>query len=116
MAKTDSKMLIWKGGGPYPGWPASDHEEPDSEVYQAKLASGLYRTPDSQEDANLEAERRAAKALANAQAAKAAQEAAQRAQEASDKAQREAADRKAAAEARLAAARATLKEVDRGES
>jgi len=106
--------LIWKGGNPYPGWPASDHEETDPDLYQAKLASGLYRTPDGKEDATLEAERRAAKALANAQAAKQAKEAADRAQEAAEQAAKEAADRKAAATARLAAARRTLKEADDG--
>lgn len=114
MPKT--RLLIWKGGDPFPGWPASDHEEPDPELYQAKLASGLYRTPDEKEDTTLEAERRAAKAQANAQAAKAAKESAERAQAAADAAQQEAADRKANAQARLAAARATLKEVDDGKS
>lgn len=110
MAKT--RLLIWKGSGPYPGWPASDHEEPDAELYQAKLASGLYRTPDSKEDESLLEQQRAAKAQANAQAAKAAKEAAERAQAAADAAQQEAADRKANAQARLAAARQTMKEVD----
>lgn len=114
MAKTGT--LIWKGGDPFPGWPASDHEEADPELYQAKLASGLYRTPDAQEDTTLEEAKRAAKALANARAAKEAKEASERAQAAADAAQKVAADRKANAEARLAVARATLKEADNGKS
>jgi hypothetical protein len=107
-----TNLLIWKGGDPFPGWPASDHEESDPELYQAKLASGLYRTPDAQEDTTLEAERRAAKAQANAQAAKDAQEAAERAQAAADAAQQVAADRKDRAQAQLAAAQRTMKEAE----
>jgi len=111
-----TNLLIWKGGDPYPGWPASDHEEPDPELYQAKLASGLYRTPDQKEDESLLEQQRAAKAQANAQAAKAAKESAERAQAAADKAQQEAADRKANAEARMAVARAAVKELDDGKN
>jgi hypothetical protein len=111
-----AKTLIWKGGDPYPGWPASDHEEPDADLYREKLASGLYRTPDSKEDESLLEQQKASKALANAQAAKAAKEAAQRAQATADAAQKEADDRKAQAEARMVAARATLKEAEHGKN
>jgi hypothetical protein len=109
-------LLIWQGGNAYPGWPACDHEESDPELHQAKLASGLYRTPDAQEQGLVDKERRARKAQANAKAAREAQEAAERAQAAAQQAEKEAADRQAAADARLAAARATLKEAEDGES
>jgi hypothetical protein len=116
MTKRTSRLLIWQGGDPYPGWPACDHEEERPAVYQAKLASGLYRTPDAQEQGLVDKERRARKAEANAKAAREAQEAAERAQGAAEQAEREAADRQDVADARLAAARQTLKEAEDGES
>jgi len=108
------QYLIWRGGDPYPGWPASDHEEPDAKVYQAKLASKLYRTADDKEDEVVLVEKAAAKALANAQAAADAQAEAERAQVAADEAARLAADRKANLAARIAAAQRTIKEVEGG--
>jgi hypothetical protein len=113
MAKTT--LLIWRGGDPYPGWPASDHEEPDPKLYQEKLASRLYRSPDDDEAAEqalAEQHAKAAKANANAQAAKAAQAEAERAKAAAERAAQEAADREARAKASVAAAKATLKEVE----
>jgi hypothetical protein len=107
-----TNLLIWKGGDPFPGWPASDHEEPDPEVYQAKLASRLYRTPDSKEDESLLEQQRARKAQVNAQAAKDAQYAAERAQAAADAAQKEADERRARARAQMAAAQRTMKEAE----
>ena len=62
-------LLIYKGPGFIPGWPASDHDEPVAKVAKAKLASKLYRTADEQEDAVAQAETEAAKAAANAAAA-----------------------------------------------
>ena len=108
-------LLIWKeGGNPYPGWPASDHEEPDPVLYEQKLASGLYRGPDDREDAVIKAEAKAAKAQANAAAANAARAEAERARLAEEAAARLRADREANLGARLAAARATLKEAEGG--
>ena len=108
-------LLIWKeGGDPYPGWPASDHEEPDPVLCEWKLASRLYRTADDKEDAVAKAEAKAAKAQANASAAKAAKEEAERARAAEERAAALRADREANLGARLAAARATLKEVEGG--
>jgi hypothetical protein len=116
MTKRTSHLLIWQGRNAYPGWPACDHEEERPAVYQAKLDSGLYRTPDAQQQGLVDKERRARKAEANAKAAREAQEAAERAQAAAEQAEKEAAARRDAAEARLAAARATLKEAEDGES
>lgn len=109
-------LLIWKkGGDPYPGWPASDHEEPDPELYQRKLASRLYRTPGDDDKAELEErarQERAKKAQANAQAAAAAQAEAERARAAAAQAAQEAAEREAQAKASIANAERTLKEVE----
>lgn len=110
-----STLLIWVGPDAYPGWPACDHEEEDPALYEAKLASGLYQKPGEDRQAELEAERRAAKALANAQAAKAAKRVAEEAEAIAERAQQEAADRKANAGARLAAAQRTVKEAEHGQ-
>ena len=111
MAKK-TNLLIWKGGDPFPGWPASDHEEPDPELYQAKLASGLYAEPGAKEDNALFEQQQAAKALANAQQAADAQASAERAQVAADEAGRVAAEKKAGAGAALAAAHRRLEEAE----
>lgn len=108
-------LLIWKeGGDPYPGWPASDHEEPDPVLCELKLASRLYRTADGKEDAVVKAEAAAAKAHANAAAAKVAKEEAERARVAEQQAAALRADREANLAARLARARETMKEAEGG--
>ena len=109
-----TNLLIWKGGDPFPGWPASDHEEPDPVLYQEKLASKLYRTPDAKEDNALYEQQQAAKALADANAAKAAQESADRAQVMADAAAAEAERKRANAEAARVAARRRLEEAEHG--
>ncbi len=116
MAKAEQKtaLLIWKGGDPYPGWPASDHEEENPELYEVKVASGLYAQPGAKEDTALFEQQQAAKALADANAFAAAQEAAERAQAMADAAAADAATKKANAEAARVAARRRLEEAEHG--
>jgi hypothetical protein len=107
------KMLIWRGtGDPYPGWPASDHEEPDAVLYEQKLASGLYRTPDDDEAELLKLEAKARKAQANAAAVRVAKEQKEQAEAAEKLAAELKADRQANYQARLANVRRTLKEAE----
>jgi len=57
-------LLIYIGNGAhYPGWPSSDHDEPDEEVYAAKLASRLYRSETGKEIKEREADRSIQRAL-----------------------------------------------------
>ena len=113
MAKK-TNLLIWKGGDPFPGWPASDHEEPNPEEYQRKVASGLYAEPGAKEDNALFEQQQAAKALVDANAAAEAQAAADRAQAAAEVATEEAATKRANAEAARVAARRRLEEAEHG--
>ena len=110
-------QLIYVGQGRWvAGWPAADHDEADPLIYEQKLASKLYRTPEGKEQGLADLEAKAAKAKVNAEAARAAKEAVRAAREAERQATELRKQREADVSARIATAQQTLKAAEEAQT